>query len=165
MEKEYSIAQYCIKGHPIITNMSDYTLKTNYCPECGAKTITKCPECDTDIHGDVYVFNRTPGGRQGRYYPRQRPAFCHFCGAPYPWTSRAINNLKQTLEDIPTLTPEERSQIISDCPDIISETDATPLAANRYKKAIACAGSTALSFLSSFAANFGCALFTHFLNI
>ena len=51
------------------------------CPECGAKTITQCIECNTEIQGykhiPLFVLPelRTP------------PKFCHECGESYPWTA------------------------------------------------------------------------------
>lgn len=165
MQKEFSSAQYCINGHTIITNMSHPNLKSDFCSKCGAKTITECPKCQSFIPGDMHVVGYIYSNRQDRYYPRKRPSFCPNCGTPYPWTEKAIANLKSSLEDIKVLSKEEREQIISDCPDIFSETDATPIAAKRFKKAMSCAGKLTADFLVGFASSFGCTLFTKLLGI
>ena len=77
----YDVMQVCIKGHIITSKvMSRPEATKKRCPKCGAKTITQCIMCNTEIQGCkhtphiVHAELQTP------------PSFCHECGESYPWT-------------------------------------------------------------------------------
>lgn len=48
----YDVMQVCLNGHQI-TDEVIFTPqhKKPFCPECGAATITACPECQAPIQG------------------------------------------------------------------------------------------------------------------
>ncbi len=77
----YNVMQACTNGHIITSTARDRpeNLKKR-CPQCGAKTITQCPNCNTDIQGYKHIPGVAHGG------PKAPPDFCHECGAAYPWT-------------------------------------------------------------------------------
>jgi len=88
------VQQVCLNGHQITDSVNKYPQDMKeYCPKCGAKTITKCPKCNEPIPGHIYyegVFRTTT-----RLYPEPVPSYCHKCGSPYPWTENAISNIKK----------------------------------------------------------------------
>jgi hypothetical protein len=71
--------QVCMNGHQITVYAVSSPHGTKaHCPDCGAKTITQCPKCQTAI----------PGGRHGEYPSlcgMETPAHCQSCGAAFPW--------------------------------------------------------------------------------
>jgi predicted nucleotide-binding protein len=74
--------QVCLNGHVItpIANLSREPLKKR-CPDCGAETITRCPNCDVEIPGAAAGPGLVFGGENP-------PAFCHECGEAYPWAPK-----------------------------------------------------------------------------
>ncbi len=54
-EGRYDTAQICMNGH-IINSMSKSHPEHNkeFCDKCGARTITKCPHCNTPIRGHYH---------------------------------------------------------------------------------------------------------------
>lgn len=78
------IQQVCLNGHQItdaVKRTPDETRK--HCPDCGAKTITNCPECDSTIPGYTFYDPIIGGGDIASV-----PSHCHNCGSPFPWTKR-----------------------------------------------------------------------------
>ena len=73
----FHTAYICENGHAISAKTGEcpYT----FCPQCGARIISKCPACNAVIRGVVddtwsFAFNYTV------------PAYCPDCGKPFPWT-------------------------------------------------------------------------------
>jgi hypothetical protein len=78
----YDVMQVCENGHTITTTAKTQPEhRKTCCPGCGAKTITQCPKCNTEIQGQYYSQST------GRKNPSRVPAHCHQCGEPYPWTT------------------------------------------------------------------------------
>lgn len=114
----YDIAQVCPNGH--VAN--DATQKQpihnkEYCPRCGERTTTVCLKCNASIPGRYLV--------EGVVYAPSHyklPAFCQYCGRPYPWTSRkqraAIELFMAEVEDKKDQEEFRRSvkQITEDTP-------------------------------------------------
>lgn len=49
----YYTAQICQNGHVINSTVElEPNQISNYCTECGAKTIMECPNCSSPIRGD-----------------------------------------------------------------------------------------------------------------
>ena len=160
MEKDYSFAQYCLNGHPIITNTEYPTLKSDYCSKCGAKTITCCPNCDAPIRGDIRITaTRYATQKIDRtYHSRQRPDFCHNCGKPYPWTEQALEAAKMLINDDESFDQTVKDKLTEVLPDIIVETPKSTLAATRFGKALKSAGKFTAEGLRQFIIDFGCEL-------
>ena len=84
-EGSYDVMQVCLNGHQI----SEYAetmpqFGKPFCPNCGAKTITACPECQAPIQGRyetpwVFFVSQTPV-----------PNNCYACGTAYPWRQEAL---------------------------------------------------------------------------
>lgn len=160
MEEEYSVAQYCLNGHPIVTNMKYPNLKSEYCSKCGAATITRCSNCDTSIRGDIKVtsINYATQKPSEMYYHKQRPNYCHKCGKPYPWTEQALEAAKMLINDDESFNQTVKDNLTEVLPDIIAETPKSTLAATRFGKAIKSAGKFTAEGLRQFIIDFGCEL-------
>jgi hypothetical protein len=131
----YDVAQVCLNGHSITGSaQASPQFMKNYCPKCGSATIISCPACDAPIHG-IYQ-----GGYVSFTPPYVPPAFCHECGAAYPWTESRLEAAKELAREDEELTDEEREQLARSLDDIIADTPRTQAAASRFKRLAAKAG-------------------------
>ncbi len=126
----HEVAQVCLNGH-IITDRYDSSpqLRKNFCSICGAKTIHQCPNCGENIQGDYIVPHVVLGGLSST------PAYCHNCGAAFPWTERRLEAVRQLALETEELG-EEKEELVNSLPDLVSDTPGTPMAAKRWKKAL-----------------------------
>lgn len=151
----YYGASICENGHVV----SKYDAnKQKFCTQCGAKVISNCPTCNHSIQGLV-VLNYAYIGKR----PYTRPDYCPDCGAPYPWTVSAIENIKLLIQEEEELSEQLKSSIVESLPDIITETPKTNLANVRFKKGLASAGKFTAEALKQFVIDFGCELSKKFL--
>jgi len=78
----YDVMQVCINGHRITARLkSNPEHGRDYCPDCGARTVSKCGKCSGDIPGYYHVpnvFGPDP----------DPPTHCDGCGEPFPWHRR-----------------------------------------------------------------------------
>ena len=131
----YRTAQICLNGHMINDAFDkDPELNKNYCPHCGAKTITQCPSCGAKINGYydcefAIIGDTTPVN-----------SYCHNCGQPYPWTKSAIESAALVIQEESELSEQVKTSLIESLPDIVSETPKTNLAVVRIKKVFMTAG-------------------------
>jgi hypothetical protein len=132
----YDVAQICLNGHCITRFSTDFPEHSeDFCSKCGQRTIKTCEKCKTPIRGGLrdvlsladYVV----------------PAFCHKCGAPYPWTETRLNVAVEMAKELDGLSEEEKTLLASTLDDLVREGPKTSLAATRFKRVIAKAGSTA----------------------
>lgn len=127
---EYKIAQICLNGHTLSINYEAEYRPDRRCTQCGAKTIIACPSCNAPIHGGYIADIVFSNG-----FSYERPAYCHECGEPYPWTKTAIQNANAFIdENMPELTPKEQADFKARVPDIMFETSETPLSSMRISK-------------------------------
>jgi hypothetical protein len=129
----YDNAQVCEKGH-VITRFADtrqHHLK-NFCDVCGAPTIRTCPKCSKKIQGHYH------GGAPHTGKPA--PAFCHECGAPYPWTQLRMDAAKQLADEDAGFSPEETEQFVKSLESIVGQSPDAALATSRFKKLMTKAG-------------------------
>ena len=128
----YNNATICLNGHVVSKYQANYQ---KFCSKCGKETYSKCPECNSPIHGKYEVDGIVD--LSGSY---NRPDYCYNCGAPYPWTKIILDNavMLVSLED--ELDESMKELIKTAIPDLITETPATPIAIAKYKKGIKCAG-------------------------
>ena len=137
----------CENGHTIRT--SSDSCNDKFCSTCGARVISKCPNCNSVIRGkerDAYGF--------AAIYIT--PAYCKDCGKPYPWIVNAIEATSLMLQEEPELAFDEYQKLIDILPDAITETPRTPLAAVRIRKALTTAGKFVADGLRKFVIDFGC---------
>ncbi len=150
----YRTAQICLNGHCITPNLEiSSSLSQEYCDKCGAKTICACPECGAHIRGEYHVDGVVTFG--GSFTV---PAFCCSCGAAFPWTSSALDAIKELISEEDELLEMEKEKLIASLPDIITETPKTQLAATRIKKALVTAGKFTAEGIRQFVIDFGCEL-------
>ena len=135
-DSEHYTAQICLNGHIITDIYEKHADSTPYCTKCGAGTITKCPECGTEIRGDV----RNSSIITFRTIPL--PKYCHQCGKPYPWTQGAFEAAIQLAAEDDGITEDDIALLEESLPDIAEETPKTKLASVRVKKILAKAGKT-----------------------
>ena len=143
-------AKICTNGHAIVERTPlDIT---EYCEICGAKLISKCPNCNSPIkewHINAAVF----------YTPDfKKPLYCRSCGKPYPWTASAIQSAEQLILEEEALTESTKTAAVASLPDIISETPNTNLAVVRIKKVLSSAGKFTSDAVRQFVIDFGCEL-------
>ena len=153
----YHIAQICKNGH-MVNDRADtnQARNKNFCPDCGAETITACPECGANIHGDYDVPGLAVIGAIGATTPVE--SFCYNCGAPYPWTKAVLLAASGLIYEEENIPDDLKERTVETLKDIISETPNTTLAATRLKKCLASVGTAAAEGLRQFAIDFGCEL-------
>jgi hypothetical protein len=125
----YDTAQICANGH--VTNsvmQANPSHSRDFCSKCGAKTLSKCPECNCLIRGQ-YHSQRV----RSNY---SLPAFCEKCGAPFPWTKVRVEAAKALASELEELSVDDRLILAASIDDIIAETPRTELAAVRIKRII-----------------------------
>lgn len=131
----YDQGMVCLNGHGITGHAgSSPEFRKDFCPDCGAKTITNCEACKSGIHGKYIVEGFIDATRW------KPPAHCHNCGKPYPWTQRKADALSEMIDELEDLGDEEKGKLKKSIPDIIAETPASDTAVLRFKKAIVKAG-------------------------
>ena len=73
------------------------------------------------------------------------PSFCHGCGTAYPWTQARLMAARELAFELVALEPDEREALAKSLDDLVRDTPRTALAATRFKRLAAKAGSTAAS--------------------
>lgn len=137
-ESWYDTAQVCQNGH-IINETAQSRPESNetFCQICGAATTMKCDACGATIRG----YHHVPGVLTVSTMPL--PAYCYTCGAPYPWTSTALDAARELADELDYLTPSEREQLKATLDDLVRDTPRTQVASYRFERLAAKAGSGA----------------------
>lgn len=126
-------AEVCLNGHVSHAMLDNYQNRSRpYCSQCGVKTIQACPSCTNVIRGPRL-------GGTGSTYAKQLaqyhvPAFCDYCGSPYPWTAARIHAAQALAEEIEGLTDSERIMLKASIEDIASESAMADVGVVRFKK-------------------------------
>lgn len=140
----YDTAQICLTGHVISTMAASSTQShQKYCAECGAQTITACPDCNSPIRGYYHV----PGVIG--FFDYNKPSYCHDCGKPYPWTVATLEAATELADVLDELSSEERQLLKDSFPDLMKNTPKTVVAEIRFKKIMKKAGSDAYEGMKS----------------
>lgn len=130
MSDSHDTAQVCLNGHSINSSFYDYPdFNKDYCSNCGAKTITKCPNCDVEIQGfyrDSMVI--------ASFEP---PKFCHKCGNGYPWTVNAIQTANDLITEFDDISEDEITILKDSIGDLIKAGPKAIIAEKRYNKTMA----------------------------
>jgi hypothetical protein len=132
-DEAYERAQYCVGGHLITSYATSFPDETqDRCDRCGSPTITACPKCQAIIRGDRLDRRASP----------TRPAYCHHCGEPFPWTTQALAAAKELAQSIEA--PADEKRIVEESiVELVNDGPAMKLAAVRFKAFLAKAGTTA----------------------
>jgi hypothetical protein len=140
---EYDVAQVCLNGH-VVNHSYRFLPQHNcdHCSQCGEKTIIECPECQTNIRGQYRVK-----GFGGFEKINQAPAFCHKCGASYPWTESRLSAAREYVRELDRLTENERGILERSLDDLLRDTPNTQVAALRFKTLTAKVGPAAIEVL------------------
>lgn len=145
-------AHICTNGH-VISSISETSeiRSVKFCTKCSAPIISKCPSCSVNITGK---YSDEMFGTTGQKY--DRPAYCHNCGKPYPWTESALEAMKKIIWEDEDLFDDEKERMSQSLPDLLTETPKTDLAIMRVKKyAMRAAKEVGTAFLS-FVIEHGC---------
>jgi len=118
----YLTACICLNGH-MVTDSVESGFGSKFCDQCGEKTITACPKCNSNIKGDyrvegVIAFGSTTSVK----------AYCDACGKAFPWTQRKLDGLAELAEAMDELTSYERETLSEMMPHLIEETPRTQAA-------------------------------------
>lgn len=97
-EGYWDTAQICVNGH-VVTDTLEFSPERaeKRCHECGGETISQCPSCSVAIRG----YHHVPGIIIAGGY--ERPAFCHECGKPFPWTAAGLEAARELAREAVTL--------------------------------------------------------------
>lgn len=126
----YHVAQICLNGHVITDTYDQYPeFRQNFCDKCSAKTITKCPSCNSNIRGDYDDIDMVfiSAGMTSA------PAYCYNCGNPYPWTEDKLDATKELLALDSKLSNEELEYLSSNLNSLLIDTPKTKLVATKFK--------------------------------
>lgn len=86
----FDAKQVCLNGHHITDRAKTGSYAKEYCDECGAETITDCPECDEMIKGKDLDSKWAMIG-----FEPSIPSHCEGCGEPFPWTEDEVEDKGQ----------------------------------------------------------------------
>lgn len=146
MSGTYDVQQVCENGHQINAYCKERSQHSqNYCDKCGAKTITKCTHCDTEIRGHYNVPDIISASRTAV------PSHCYNCGQPYPWTENKIITAIQMFAEFGNLDDEEKKTIEQDINNIAKDIPQAELSAMRIKRLWEKYGKVAYNVVMEFA--------------
>jgi hypothetical protein len=127
------VALICLNGHVINPNFRTRPeFNSKFCEACGRGTTNHCESCNAEIPGALPL---TAMSKQ-----RYLKAYCGSCGAPYPWTSRALSEARQLALETIELSDDERRSLTESVPSLLSEGPGTPLAIARFKRVVLSGG-------------------------
>ena len=90
--------QVCLNGHQITDSINDSPERLrDFCPDCGAKTITSCPSCDKPIPGHQHYDGVMS------FSSVDVPLNCTSCGNPFPWTEKQ-ETIGPQIKDIASIS-------------------------------------------------------------
>lgn len=120
----YYPAQICLNGHVI----SDWKNNVEtYCSDCGAKTISACPNCNTPIRGD---YNDEYALYTTEY---KRPSYCFACRNPFPWTQSSIEAIQELIDFDEQLSQEGKDYIDNNISALTTDIPKTKVVATKFK--------------------------------
>lgn len=150
----FKTAQVCQNGHLRNSDTSTHAAKNEiFCSICGAKVISACPHCGSQLRGAYYMNKPIYSGTMCNVLEGRKlsshisgykdvkisntvdvPAYCHNCGKPYPWTEATLQTAEHIIDMLDDLTEDQKKQLVDFIPDIIVETPQSRYAALVYAK-------------------------------
>lgn len=118
------VMQVCLNGHviTIFAGRQPASMKP-FCRDCGAPTITACPECKAPIH------DRDAGSLSTELRVDNN---CPQCGTAYPWRQSAIATAIEVVQM--DLEGHDAASVAELVNDIAIETPRTAIAALKLKR-------------------------------
>jgi hypothetical protein len=143
--KGFDTAQICTNGHVINQYAASQPgYNSAHCPKCGAATVMKCPKCNKPIRGYYHV-----PGVVNFCGPDPAPSFCAECGAAFPWTEGRLSAAREYIRELDRLDDTEKGLLSRSLDDLVRDTPNTTIAAQRFRKYAAKAGSFAVEGLKT----------------
>ena len=152
-DTSYETAQICENGH-IITiryNSEPYSRK-DFCPECGAKTFTKCPHCHKPLQGSLVQKELVITQIRGYFDDYQKdndvyedvyyddkfkfPNYCYNCGEPFPWTKTLFKETSEIVDLMNELSDEQKEDLKKYIRSIVLNRDNPKLSAIKLSEAL-----------------------------
>lgn len=131
----HDVAQICLNGHVANDSTQRYPeFNKAFCEQCGAATITSCPNCSKPIQGAYHVEGMVD------YSDPQAPPFCIGCGHAFPWTEARIQAAKELAEL--ELSEEDSAVFAESVAELVKDSPRGTLAAAKVKKIMSKAGKT-----------------------
>lgn len=136
----FANALVCENGHLISGDLRKFPSGSRYCPQCQAPILNSCPHCRAPIHGTQYMISISRNFSEGagpsdlfpdvplyqrnekEYKEAHVDAYCPYCGKPYPWTEKLLDEADQIVDLMDELTDEQKKQLKATFPDLIGET-------------------------------------------
>ena len=136
----YDAAQVCPNGHVANDTMHKAPeFNKAFCPQCGEPTTAACPKCAAEIQGEYHEPGVAVIG-----FPYHPPAFCHKCGAAFPWTERRKKAALELLIE-EEITDEDRRVFEQSVGEITKDTPEAQVASKRILKVLRKVGSSTAS--------------------
>lgn len=139
----FDVAQICLNGHVVNDSSGTYPDRNEtFCARCGAKTITACPKCKSDLRG----FHHIRGVSHSDY---DRPAFCSHCGSALPWTASALKAARELTDVLDGLKDEDREELKKSLNDLMKDTPRARVAETMFKQVMKRSGKEAVDAMRS----------------
>lgn len=100
----------------------------NYCSNCGAEDIDKCPKCKFAFKGDIHD--------EGLFSPMNKksiPKYCPNCGETYPWTKAKLEALDDMIDLIDELNDTEKEELKEASKFISTDNSRTQISVYKFK--------------------------------
>lgn len=125
---DYDEAQICANGHVVNDKVHLHpSASHSHCSQCGAATLTRCPECKAPIVGQHADYS-------GGY---EVPSFCASCGRKYPWVARKEEAARALAAELGGLTDAERIELTAAAGALSADAPMTPVEAVRARRLLA----------------------------
>lgn len=119
----------CLNGHQRSIYADWNKPVKGFCTKCGKELIDACPHCNTVIKGYTSIDGVLDAGIRNIPVPK----YCEGCGKPLPWTAESEKALIE-LVNLSQLDIQEKNELNTSIPDLISDTPKSYLAAFKWKK-------------------------------
>jgi hypothetical protein len=114
----------------------------NFCPDCGAKTLSKCQKCSSFILYNTDLVH-------------YRQNYCTVCGEAFPWVTTSLQELGRVTDEAADLTADEKTALKQAYPELTRDTPKTRGAVETLKFYYAKFSPAAWSILRTVLTNVG----------
>lgn len=142
-----------MNGHTITNRLHTGREAKDFCPTCGLETISKCPSCGEEIQGWFVKRTATTASfsRKFESFPpkppsKKPPAFCHYCGKPFPWTEKKLEAVDELVDELKALglSPHDGEVLKTSLHDLIQQNQHQEVAELKLRKILAKVGEEGL---------------------